>query len=399
MTAYEPDRARVGILADDLTSAGDAAAPFRAAGLTARVVLGTAAVPLTNLADMVVAVDLDTRGGAETSAAVTVSAAAASLAGMGILFKTVDSTVRGHLNAELTAALAAGGRGRAIVAPAFPAAGRTTVGGIQLLHGTPVHRTEFATDPTSPVHDADLRALLPGAVHCPTGTAPPAARVVLADAVTDDDLGALVAAVDRPDQVLWVGSPGLAAALARRLAPRPRPVPAAGHMRATPPVGTVYAVGSMHPVARNQRARLAASGVPAFEAGDRSIEEIASAAATALQHTSAVLIHAPDQTVAEPDAVSAHVGAVVAALRARATFTGLVLTGGATARSVLTTLGIGTFELLDEPEPGVALGRVDGLRVLLKAGGFGDPDLLVRGRMLLETTPTALEAAPCSPLR
>ena len=65
--------------------------------------------------------------------------------------KKVDSTLRGPLAAEIEAALAASGRTRAVVAPAFPATGRTTVGGVQHLDGVPVHATRFAHDPVSPV--------------------------------------------------------------------------------------------------------------------------------------------------------------------------------------------------------------------------------------------------------
>src|SRR3712207_2111879 len=42
---------------------------------------------------------------------------------------------------------------RIIVAPAFPAAGRTTVGGSQRVHSVPVDETEMANDPHTPVRE------------------------------------------------------------------------------------------------------------------------------------------------------------------------------------------------------------------------------------------------------
>jgi 4-hydroxythreonine-4-phosphate dehydrogenase len=58
----------------------------------------------------------------------------------------------------------------------------------------------------------------------------------------------------------------------------------------------------------------------------------------------------------------------------------LVATGGETARAVLDTAGASSFDVLAEPEPGIVLSRVPALDVHLftKAGGFGDPDALLR---------------------
>jgi uncharacterized protein YgbK (DUF1537 family) len=62
---------------------------------------------------------------------------------------------------------------------------------------------------------------------------------------------------------------------------------------------------------------------------------------------------------------------------------GLLLTGGETAIAVLRALGATGVRLAGQLEPGLALGVLtggpfDGLAVMTKAGGFGDPDVLVR---------------------
>jgi D-threonate/D-erythronate kinase len=70
-------------------------------------------------------------------------------------------------------------------------------------------------------------------------------------------------------------------------------------------------------------------------------------------------------------------------------FDALVLTGGETAHAVLLALGVRSIELAAEPEPGIPLGLLGGshrLPVVIKAGGFGDPDTLVRLRDLLTAT-------------
>ncbi|MEV1022067.1 nucleotide-binding domain containing protein [Streptomyces sp. NPDC050264] len=68
-------------------------------------------------------------------------------------------------------------------------------------------------------------------------------------------------------------------------------------------------------------------------------------------------------------------------LVAGGTVDALVLTGGETAAAVLTDLGADGFDLLDEPEPGVAQGLLTGrhrIPLAIKAGGFGDDATLLR---------------------
>ena len=67
-----------------------------------------------------------------------------------LLFKKVDSTLRGNVAAELAAALrtrraliSPPARVGIVFAPAFPALGRTTVNGRQLVYGQPLRETEL----------------------------------------------------------------------------------------------------------------------------------------------------------------------------------------------------------------------------------------------------------------
>ena len=150
--------------------------------------------------------------------------AARLYAGAEVLVKTVDSTLRGHVAAELRAAWAGSRKRAVILAPAFPAEGRVTVAGVQYVRGVPVHESDYARDPAHPVRCSDLATLFPEAVLAqPDGAAKlpelvDNGNLIVYSAAEDGDLDVLVAAVPRLDEVLWVGSPGLAAALARRCA-------------------------------------------------------------------------------------------------------------------------------------------------------------------------------------
>src|SRR5690348_16478919 len=116
---------RVGIVADDLTGAADAAVQFVRAGWDTELRLagdpGTASV---------VAVTTDSRAIDATSAAAAVDEVVRRFRAAGIarLYKKIDSTLRGHLRAELVAACRAWlDDSVAVVCPAFPAMARTVV--------------------------------------------------------------------------------------------------------------------------------------------------------------------------------------------------------------------------------------------------------------------------------
>ncbi|MFF8809530.1 four-carbon acid sugar kinase family protein [Streptomyces omiyaensis] len=384
---------RVAVLADDLTSAGDGAAPFRRAGLPARVLLSGGPLAGHGREDGVLAVDLGSRLLDEAGAARRTREAARALSGAGLLLKTVDSTLRGHVAAELHAAREGSGRRAVVIAPAFPAEGRTTLEGVQYVRGVRVDESEFARDPAHPVRTADLARLLPDAVPVApgrTGLLPELlARggLFACSAATDADLDRIVAAVPDHRAVLWVGSPGLAAALARHHA-LPGSVGPAGELPLARRPLTV--VGSANPATRRQLALLAAE--PGAVCADT--DGTADTAARLLAADAPVrILHTPHERRPGPAGSTRLLAASVAELAGRAPFDGLVLTGGETAEAVLRALGAHGIDLHDEPEPGVARGTLTGpagaprVPVVVKAGGFGDERALLRLHALLTGHP------------
>ena len=154
------------------------------------------------------------------------------------------------------------------------------------------------------------------------------------------------------EKILWIGSGGLAHALAAEL-PQSKPQPAPS----THPGHTIFFIGSPHLVTRVQVERLQSSS-----ATDRLVH---------------VVLGQTDAEDIRRD-VAAHDPAQIGCL---------FMTGGDTAHFVCRTLGIHALLLQREFAPGVPLaiaegGPFDGVSVVLKSGGFGEPDLLCR---LLET--------------
>ncbi|MDX2758473.1 four-carbon acid sugar kinase family protein [Streptomyces europaeiscabiei] len=391
MTSRNGVRQEIVILADDLTSAGDGAGPFRQAGHDARILLTTpASVPRHAVG--VSAVDLGSRVLDEEAAASRTWRAARLFAGSELLFKTVDSTLRGHVTAEVRAAWAGSGRRAVVIAPAFPAEGRVTVEGVQYVRGVPVHKSDYARDPVHPVRCSDLTMLFPKAVLALPDRAAELPELIengdliVCSATEDGDLDSLVAAVPRLDDVLWVGSPGLAAALARRCA---RATGSTASLPA-PARRPLIVVGSTNPATRRQLAtlhtRADAQGVTVSADPAPAVETLRDLTAPILTLQTPDERHTPQtaQVLARSQA------AVVKALTEDHTVDALVITGGETATTVLQPLGATGIDLLDEPEPGVVRGSLTGslpLSVLIKAGGFGDDALLLRLCHLIRQRP------------
>lgn len=375
---------RVAIVADDLTGALDAAAPFARRGASTRVVIALERLAETLAAwgadvPEVVAVNTESRHLPAAQAAARVDAA---IAGLGVLaprlwFKKVDSTLRGPVVAECLAARRACGR-YLMIAPAVPAQGRTLRRGGVFVHGEPLAATDFAGDARSAApHDAldtlfaaqglDVALLSPGEAPGVTH------RDAVADAECDADLDALAARlIAAPTEWLAVGAAGLAGALARAGFGAGPISPALDF----PPL--VFVVGSRSRQAQRQLARLRASDpdltVVAVGGDDTPIPVPAG---------NALLIPEASTTRSAPQVADSLAEALARLLGDADGERQLFLTGGDTAMAVMRRLAARYVEVRGEWAPGVVYGRLDGVQgqpVLTKAGGFGGDDLLVRLR-------------------
>lgn len=336
----------------------------------------------------------------ETAARAAVARALEETPPGAIILKKIDTALRGHLGAELAAAMTAAGAAEAFVLPAIPAVGRTTVGGVQYIDGRPVHETAFAADPLHPIRDSDVtrhvalgsgmacRSLGLDEVRRPArlAAAIEAARAdgyatFVCDAVTDSDLDLAVGVLlERPRPCVLAGSLGLGAALRRRLGapgarPERRPAPRAGG-------AVLVVVGSGHPAARAQSA---ACGLPVVTAADPAAG--ASAGERAAAHLAAgggAVVAAPAEVA--PGAAERVLEAVARAARVcveRARPAGLVVVGGETAEAVLRACQQPWLRVVGTLEPLVVAselvgGALDGTPVVTKGGSSGDAGTIVR---------------------
>ncbi len=405
------------IIADDLSGAADCGIACAAAGHETIVVLGERP---DEPSCRVLAIDADTRGrDRDAAAAETARLARLHAPATRLLFRKLDSTLRGHVAAELAALLAVrreAGPATVLLAAAFPATGRTTRDGVQLLDGVPLQDTviwqrermtgiAFLPDILG---TAGLRTVVIGLEQVRADglretierlASDPVVDVLACDAETDDDLARIAsAAIGFGPSLIWAGAAGLAAGLARLLrhadpsASRPQPLPF-GPMQG--PV--LFVVGSLSAVSARQVAALSVlSGVeplvvaPAvLRQGDgspawRQVEDALDRALGSGRDVVVSLAAEPDADPREGLALC-HALARLAAPHADR-IGALVSAGGETARAVLLAFGATGLRLQGEIEAGVPLAVAEGGRavpVITKAGAFGRDDTLLRCRAAL----------------
>ncbi|PXX96506.1 hypothetical protein CR157_14940 [Halomonas sp. LBP4] len=385
---------RLAIVADDLTGALDATAPFAARGADARVVISLAALDDV-LASWqgawpdVIAVNTESRhlGAAEAAERVADAARRLKRATPAAWFKKIDSTLRGQVVAECIAMRESTGRAL-LLAPAVPAQGRIVrdaevwVDDVRLADS--VYQGDARSAPLSgPLDSAFNAGGMKLARYAGDEAALPQGDAV-ADADSDLTLArlydaTLAAGIPR----LMVGAAGLATAMAQRCFGRLR----ASHRSLSRVSAVLYVVGSQSPRAAEQLARLRCElpPLPVIEAlsppyaipqGKAAllVPGMISSGGTsgALEDTEMVGAEEVAQAMAEGVAHTLECWP-----DGRETL--LFLTGGDIAMATLTRLGVTSISVEAEWAPGVALGSLDGeptRRVMTKAGGFGAPDLL-----------------------
>ena len=325
------------IIADDLTGALDASAPF--AGISGGVAVATRADALPQALSLepgVVAVSTRSRELDPVAAQVAVEIALAGLPTGPRIIKKIDSRLKGNLAAELAALAGA----PLFAAPAIPECGRIVRDG---------HLQGFGIETPLSVRE-----------HLgPAGRA-----ATIPDTSTGEEM--LQALGTAPADAILVGARGLCQALADR-----SDLPHVS-ARTDLPHPLCVAVGSTDPITLAQVARLREAGEVAYLPCPGGYGDNALVAAK----RDIVLIQATEGTETRPDVVArnlAYTGApILQACR------GMVLTGGATAEAILDRLGLATLRVLGEALPGMPLCDAGDKVVVTKSGGFGEADALLR---------------------
>ena len=380
----------IGVIADDLTGAAELGAVGWRRGLRAHVVCGGV---IDGQADLV-CMDTDSRSCASDEAAQRAASAAGLFAEKGArwIYKKVDSVLRGNVIAEVEAILKQLHLRLALLAPANPSLGRAVRNGMYLIHGRPLHETEFARDPEHPRHSSEVLALLGSGRDFsvrwgrPTD-ALPAAGIVVGDAGTAEDLqqwaGRLNAGMLPAGGVEFFG----ALLTARGCSPAG---PRLEHPRGSTSLPGLLICGSTSETAREFVRAASERGTPVFplpenlasgaEFTPAALEEMVQPVVAALRLHRHVILNIGWPSLRQPSRARLPAMLLVQAAEAvlrQAGVGDIYVEGGATAAELVRRLGWRRLEVLGELALGVttmATKEVPALRLTIKPGSYSWPD-------------------------
>ena len=413
------------VIADDFTGSNDTGVQLAKKGARTEVMLTPTQKP-SRRADVLV-INTESRAIPAAQAEQAVQQALApwcESASVPLVYKKIDSTFRGNVGAEVTAAMRAAHRQLAVIAAAIPAAGRTTRDGLCLVNGTPLLETEFASDPKTPiissriaelvalqsdipVHEVSLEDVRRGRLSALLSAfAEESECMVVADAVEDRDLSLIAQAICEQKQLpLLVGAAGLANALPVRM-----------FMQEKQELPVLVVAGSMSEATRRQvdkalcqerakvvdidASRLASTH---FEQEMASVVEQACSLLSHRQHTilrtsrraedremiDTLCSHVGMNRQQLGELLSQRLGTITLRILEQARIGGLFLTGGDIATAVASALGAEGYRIQSEVAPCIPCGtfvnsEIDDLPVITKAGGFGSDSTLCDALYFIE---------------
>lgn len=335
-----------------------------------------------------------------------------------LIYKKVDSTLRGNLGAELDAILDTFKDRFIIIAPTYPEYKRTSVGGNLLVGGALLEETEFAREIFKPgqMRSSNIGAIINSqsnrtVVNIPLSVVRKGAaataksilqlsrnnvRIFHTDAVSRSDLKNVAKACLQIN-ALPCGSAGLAEQIAVNLFPQGRrPVLVicgstneatmreVQRGRALAAVVTVRATNLMKKGRARKReiTRIQCLTRNALESG-RSVIVSSALSKLDVDRVMRIMSRRTRSQVEHRQAIVRGLAAATAPIVLYRTVGGVILTGGEMTAAFLQQIRAREVRLENEVVTGIALGTVvggyaAGLRIVTKAGGFALPGSLAR---------------------
>jgi uncharacterized protein YgbK (DUF1537 family) len=422
------------LIADDLTGGADAGAQFAKRGLRTLLIslLDDVKVDFSKHRHQdVLVINTDSRGLSPEKAFLKVSNLLKRFDQklFPIIYKKIDSTLRGNVGCEIDAILKETKRPLCFMAPSYPEQNRTLVGGILIVGEKPLALTEVARNTASPIQESHVYRILQNQSQNNVGwidlthvassherlrktvdeERKKGNQIIIFDAVSRGDLKNIVEAAFYVDRIpLFVGSAGLAEEVAKKLSP-----PKAKASQKIKPLKHILIVsGTASSVTHQQLIQVERRPVPSFQLNgsfimgeDRKTQEekkeLSKKIANALSQ-GVTILKAPSQMLSSKDSteLSTHLR-ITKTLASIALFAleaskikpvdlALILTGGETAQNVINGLEPEVIEIEGELLEGIVIGRLiggnwDGLTVVTKAGAFGKDDALEKIVTMIET--------------
>lgn len=328
-----------------------------------------------------------------------------------LIYKKIDSTIRGNLAEEIDAILDLKFTDVIFFVPALPKIQRTTVGGYHLVNQVPINKTQYARGVKS-IKASYLPTLLGEKSKYKVDKIPlevvesgykeiikytkacykKGIRIMVGDACTDENLRIIKDAILNVDlKTLPVGSAGLFQQF----------FPSDNLFNAYP---CLIVCGSLNEVTHAQAKRLMEEygaksielNLPqVFKNKDSELKRVVEVGSSILNKGCELILSTPQKrypssSTMEPKEehyiaveIDRFLSTVVRRIIKRQKVSGLILTGGSVSSAIIHDLKAMGVEIKKQLVPLVPLGTLkggpfDGLSVITKAGGFGEEDVLIK---------------------
>ena len=417
------------LIADDLTGGADAGAQFAIRGFRTLLlsIKTDIQIDLSKYDQQdVLVVNTDSRGLKPDKAYALISNVLKNYREtlFPIIYKKIDSTLRGNIGYEIDAVLEKTNGALCFVAPSYPEQNRTLVGGILIVGGKPLALTEVARNTPSPVQESHVYKILQNQSRNPVGwidlthvastseglqkvvegVGRKGNRIIIFDAVSRQDL-ANVAEVgfSLKRTPLFVGSAGLAEEVAKKIA-LPKAQSLEPFRQKEKFFKHVFIIGgTASSVTCQQLKRIEQRGIPSYSLnksiltcgetkGQAKRRDLSKKVASALSQGMVILKTTPEMLQPE-DSKDLPIYLKIVKTLADVALSSLefskvdmhklvlILTGGDTAQSIINAFGNEGIEIEGELLEGIVKGHLvggnwDGLKIITKAGAFGKENAL-----------------------
>lgn len=422
---------KLAVIADDLTGANDTALQFAKRNIKSSVEINF--VEITDIEDKeVIVIDTDSRDLDKELAYKKVKDICEKISKYDIkcIYKKVDSTLRGNLGIEIKAVDDIFNPDIVIIAPAYPANQRITIGGYHLLEGKPIELTEIANAPKTPVKKSYLPAILGEQVDEKIAIidfkllrqkidivtkkisefVKNGKRWIVFDIIEEENFITLMNAVKKYKNILWVGSAGLAEYLPYYYRWTGEKFLSMNRRKGS----ILICAGSVSHITQNQVQTLLnkekinlvkINMASLLEDKDNELMKKAQIINQLIKAQENILL-ATAQSDDEVEKaieigkkynlsrkeVSEKIANIMAELIRSINvnnLSGMILTGGDMAVHICRAIGVNSIKIISEIDSGVPLGYIESnklekLFIVTKAGAFGKPDVFIKSIRAIE---------------
>jgi uncharacterized protein YgbK (DUF1537 family) len=306
-----------------------------------------------------------------------------------LIFKKIDSVLRGNIAEELIAQMKAESKSRAIVVAANPVFLRTIQEGIYYIDGVPLKDTFFSTDPEFPVISSSVVEIIGNqkvkVKNLKAEDSLPIDGIIVGDVTNNSDLAKWTNLID--SNTLLAGASGFFEALLQC-----RGLNQKQNISQNIDLGkkTLYVFGSLYPKDVDFLEKLESMGIVQLNMPEdiyrhqnidlHLLESWAKDIIEIIEQRHKVIVSISGELCSDPEVTSRikeSVGLLAQTIASQVSLNELMIEGGATTSTVLKKLDINTLFPFQELDTGVIRMKIEGkpnLCLTTKPGSYQWPD-------------------------